>query len=352
MKIGNIETTSLIINLICMKLFLTFPRQLLSSAGNGAWLTSVFVTVIALLVFYITSKIYRTNKTVIDISEEIGGKPFKILTGMLLFGVILFNMVFTLRIFPESVRIILLHNTPMTVIVLLLCIGIAFGTYNGIEAIARITSFFLPTAAVILLFFIIMHFPHFNAKNIAPILGKGFKSIFTDGFGGITLFSDIIVLNMLLPMCKSKKEAFKSGMKAIAISGLTMTVILIVLGLVFPRQFSENFIMPVYQLTRLVSIGDFFSRIEAFFEFIWSIAMFLYTSVYVYTLCLILKKSFDLKYYKPLVAPVITICAAVSYIPDSLINAMNLYTQSFIYIYAVTAAFPIVYGTLERIRNK
>ena len=108
--------------------------------------------------------------------------------------------------------------------------------------------------------------------------------------------------------------------------------------------------MPVYQLTRLVSIGDFFSRVEAFFEFLWSIAMFLYTSVYIYVLCYIWKETFDLKFYKPLVAPVIAICAAVSYMSDSLMNTINLYSQSFLYIYVITAAMPVVFGIIERIK--
>ena len=352
MKIGKIEITSVMINLICMKLFLTFPRELLSSAGNGAWMASLFITAAALFIFYLTSKIYRTNKTVLDIADEIGGKWFKVITGIILFTVIGFNLTFTLRIFPESVRIILLHNTPMTVIITLLCVGIGLGTYNGIESISRIASFFLPVAAAVMIFFVVLLVPHFNAKNIAPILGKGYKSIFLDSFNGIALFSDLIILNLLLPMCKNKDVAFKSGIKAILISGAAMTVILIALGLVYPRQFSENFIMPVYQLTRLVSIGDFFSRVEAFFEFLWSIAMFLYTSMYIYILCYIWKETFNLKYYKPLVAPIIAICAAISYMSESLMDTLNLYSQSYLYIYIITAVFPIFYGTLERIRNK
>jgi len=351
MKIGKIEMTSVMITLICMKLFLTFPRELLSSAGNGAWLSGIFITVVAVVIFYITGKIYRTNKTVIDIAYETGGKWFKRITGIVLFGIIGFNLTFTLRIFPETVRIILLHNTPMTIIITLLCIAIAIGTYNGIESLARIISFFLPVAAVVLSLFIILLVPHFNSKNIAPILGKGLNAIFTDSFKGIALFTDLIILNLLLPLCKNKDEAFKSGIKAIFISGITLTVILVALGLVYPRQFSESFIMPVYQLTRLVSIGDFFSRVEAFFEFLWSIAMFLYTSVYIYVLCYIWKETFDLKFYKPLAAPIVAICAAVSYMSDSLMNTINLYSQSFLYIYVITSALPVVFGIIERIQQ-
>ncbi len=351
-KIGKTELTGVMINLICMKLFLTFPRQILSITGCAAWITSIYVTILALIGFLIINKVYRTDKTIIGIAEEVGGRAFKTITGIILFLVLLLNLCFTLRTFPESVRLILLHNTPMNIIVAVLCGTIALGAICGIEALARITSFFLPIFAVILFIFVLLLFPSFNVDNLTPVFGKGTKRIFFDGASGITVFSDLIVLNTLHPFCKSRNDITSIGIKSVLYSGITMTIIIFALELIYPSSLAESFIMPVYQLTRLVSVGDFFSRIEAFFEFIWSITMFLYTSVYIYALSNVWRDTFELKYYKPIVLSVIIIATGIAYIPESLETLMEMYTDIMLYIYIAAAALPVIYGIIERGKNR
>lgn len=350
-KIGQKEIRSIIVNLICMKLFLTFPRNVLKDAGNAAWMISIYILLIELLIFYITDKIYRTNKNVLEIAEEVGGRWLKIIVGIVMFLVIIFNISFTIRVFPESVRMILLHGTPMAVIIGLFCFACIVGTYNGIESLARITSLFLPIIGTILIIFIFLIIPHFQFENIAPLFGYGQKAVFIDGINEVSFFSDIIALNFLLPICHNKKEAFKAGYKAIIISGLSLTALLVCVGFIYPSSISEEFIMPLYQLTRIVKLGDFFSRFEAFFEFIWCIAMLLYTSIYVYILCDIWKSIFNLKYYKPLIMPIVAICIAVAYIPDSIISIMEIYGVIMLAVTIISYAVPILFGVIERIRN-
>lgn len=351
-KIGKTELTGIMVNLICMKLFLVFPRQILAAAGCAAWITSINVTLISLLIFYVVCKIYNTEKTIMEIAEKVGGRAFKIITGIIIFSVLLLNLCLSLRCLPESVRLILLHNTPMNVIVAVLCAAIAFGASRGIEALGRINALFLPILAVILFIFVILLFPSFDISNITPIFGKGIKEVFVDGLSTLSVFSDMLILNILMPLCKNKKDIKCVGIKSILYSGLTMTIIIFVLELIYPSPLAESFIMPVYQLTRLVSIGDFFSRIEAFFEFIWSITMFLYTSVYIYVLSVVWKNTFDLKYSKPVILPVIVIATAIAYIPESLENIIEMYTGIMMWIYTAAMLLPIFYGGVYRIFNK
>ncbi len=351
-KIGKKELTGIMINLISMKLFLTYPRYVLNTGGNAAWIIGIYVLLIQLFIFYITDKIYRTKKSMLEIAEEIGGRIFKMIIGILMFFIIALNISFTLRVFPESVRMILLHGTPMAIILGVLIIACAIGAYNGVEAIARITALFIPLISVILIIFVFFIIPHFEVENIAPIFGKGSKALFVYGLKELSFYSDIIALNFLLPYSQSKKEAFRSGYKAILISGISLTVILLCVGFIYPTVISEDFIMPMYQLTRIVRLGDFFSRLEAFYEFIWCIAMMLYASIYFYILCEIWKESFNLKFYKPIIMPVAVICAAIAFIPDSIINIMEIYSIATLIIGIVAFLMPIIFGTLERIRNK
>lgn len=350
MKIEKNELTGVLTLLMCMKLFLAYPRHMLTFSGNASWIVGIYVTIVALAIFFITDKIYRTNKSILQIANEIGGRALRIPVGILLFLILMGNISHTLRVFPESVRIILLQNTPMVIIIIAMTIAIALGSQYGIISLSRITSFFLPIAAAIMIGFIILLFPHFLTKNIFPIFGYGLKEIFIDGLEGISLFSDIIALFILLP--KTKGTPKKCGYKAILISGGAMTILLISLGLVYPNPVSKEFLTPVYQLTRLVSIGNFFSRVEAFFEFIWSIGMFIYAAIYVNIMSLVLKETFDLKHKTPLILPVLVLSTGVSYIPDSLIDFLSVFEGYMVYLYIGAIAVPILFGILERIRNQ
>lgn len=81
--------------------------------------------------------------------------------------------------------------------------------------------------------------------------------------------------------------------------------------------------MPIYQISRLIKIGDFFQRFEAFFEFVWSIAIMLYASLYLFVICYIWKEIFDLKYYKELIFPFTIIIISLSYLPSSTVQLSN-----------------------------
>ncbi len=351
MKIGKLELTSLLINLICMKLFLAYPKYILSYAGNAAWIISALATLAALFIFFLCDKLYRTNMTVIDISRKIGGKPLAVITGLIVFIMFLANVFFTFRIFPETVRMILLHNTPIAITVLILAIGVLVGAYCGIEALARITSFFLPVCAFVLIAFLLLLTPHYMIKNITPILGTGIGNIASGSFRGVSFFADIIALNILLPQAKNRDTAASAGYRAILISGISLTLLLLAIGFVYPYPVSSRFMTPLYQLTRLVSIGNFFSRIEAFFEFIWSIGMFLYASVYVTLMCIVWKETFGLKHYKPLILPILAICLVSSFVSQSFVDFIDDYKIFMEYFSISIVCVPIIFGILERIKN-
>lgn len=103
-----------------------------------------------------------------------------------------------------------------------------------------------------LLLSLILLIPYFNINNIFPILGNGVYSITVKGINTISLFSDILLLNILLPYCENTSEAKKSGWRAIYISATIGVVILLSYCLIYPYPVSREFMIPVYQLSRVI----------------------------------------------------------------------------------------------------
>lgn len=309
----------LLTNAISVKLFLTFPRNMVNTSGSAAWIQCIYVSLAALLIFVGTYKLYAkcNGADIVDLAQYIVGKPMKIAVGLTLCAVLTANIAMTVRLFPESVKIYLLPNTPTEFILLFLAIAAAVGAYCEIEALSRLHAIIIPVSAVIMCLFFLLVLPNCRAENLTPILGTGAYNIFVRGFDRISVFSDILLLNLLLPCCDSQKTAVKCGFWAIVSGGAFALVITLLYAMAYPYPVSKYFIMPVYQLMRLVRVGDFFQRAESVFEFIWSISTMLYISVYICVICMVWQKIFDLKYRKPLIAPVTIIIFAIAFIPSS-----------------------------------
>lgn len=309
----------LLTNAISVKLFLSFLHNMVCTSGNAAWLQCIYVSLAALLIFVGTYKLYAKygSLSIIELAQIAGGKPLKTAVGLLVCAVLTANIAMTVRLFPESVKIYLLPNTPTEFILLFLAVAVAVGAYCEIEALSRLHAIIVPVSAAAMCVFFLLVLPNCRTDNLFPILGTGAYNIFVRGFERISVFSDILLLNLLLPYCKSAKTAVKCGFRAIAASGAFAIAITLLYATAYPYPTSKYFIMPVYQLIRLVRVGDFFQRVESIFEFIWSVSTMLYISVYICVICMVWRKIFALKHQKPLVAPITIIIFAIALMPSS-----------------------------------
>lgn len=346
------EITCLIINAIFVKIILAFPRELVIDSGNSAWIQVLYNSVCALLLFIITAAIYKGKKNIIELAYSCGGKPLKIITGLLTFIVLFVNFVPIARIFPESVNIILLQDMETKVILIVFGIAAAIGAYLGIESVARIHSIFLPAAAAVLVIFLLLLIPYYDIKNITPFFGKGYSNIFLKGFNSLSMYSDIILLNILLPFSKNSGEIKKSGYKALIIAGIVSVVIVFAYCLTYQYPASEEFIIPVYQLAKIIHLSSFFSRFESFFQFVWSIMIFLYAAFYIYMMCYVWLITFNLKFYRPLILPITVICFGITLLPSSVMDMFNYARRINIMVYPLAFVLPLLYGMYSRKEKK
>lgn len=345
------QLAAITINAITVKMLITYPRSFFVLCGNAAWINVIYCTLIAVIIFLITRIVYKYNYNVIQLAGMAGGKVLRIITGVVVFVVLGLNFLSILRIFPEMIRLVLLQNTYMEVIGLSFVAALVLGAYCGTEAIGRAHMIFIPLAGIVFMIFILLLIPSFKIENIFPILGNGSYNIFIKGISGLSIFSDLLMLNILIPYMKNVEDYKTTGSKAVWIGGGLAFLIVAAYGLAYVYPVSVRFIAPVYQLERLINFSDFFSRFEAVFQFIWSVSILLYGSLYLAVLSEVWKEGFGLKHGKPLILPVITILTGIILIPDSL-NGMIIWEyiiNKWIYIPAL--AIPIIIGITARIRK-
>ncbi len=337
-KINITSLTLVLINVMYVKLLLVVPRNIILAAGNAAWILCIYVTLLELLLFFLISKVYDLSRNLMDIR----GKVVKKIIGILATAFLVLSMSSVVKIYPETVKIILLENTPTEIVYIIFSVAAVIGAYMGIEALGKICSLFQPIATIVMVLCFIFLIPNMHLYNLTPILGKGIKGIGLNGLTILSVFSDIFLIFLIAPEGAEQKEIEKAGYKAIIVMGIILTAAILGYSMIFPYDVSEDFVLPLYNTVRLIQLSDFFGRFEAFFEFVWSISILIYFSIYLYALSEVWKKTFDLKYSKPLIAPFMSFVTLLSYSSVSYIEQNNNFTAYSVILILLSLLVPLI----------
>ena len=332
-RLKNRDITAILINLMLVKILFTYPRYIIERCENGGFLSVLIFGVVALGIYCVTQLLYLKTgrKSVLSIAEMLGGRYLKAFIGILVVAILMVNVAPMIRAFPEAVKTVLLQNTSMLVIITIMSFGVATGAYFGIFSLSKLSSLFLPVAGIVIVGFLILLCPHFDINNLFPI---NMTAILKNGSPALSIFSDVFIINLLLPYTEDMKSVRNSGIFAIITVTIIASLIVLAYGLVYPYPSSSRFIVPVYQLARLVKIGTYFQRLEAAFEFVWSIAIFIYSAVYLNLICITIKTAFNLTSYKPIIVPSLLILMRLVFFEENYTEAQrsNFVSTSILYI--------------------
>lgn len=352
-SLNSRQLTFLISNLLITKMTFSFPRILFKTSGNSAWLQAIYMSLLALAIFWISVLCYKYsgNKSILELSESIGKKPLKIAVSLVVAFIIIVHCATEMRTFLESAKIILLPKTKIEYMLVFFGITILIGSLCGFNSLATINALFFPFCMFFLVALVLFLIPVYDVNNIFPIFGTGAGNVFIKSLSDMHCFSDLLALNILLPYIGDIKLAKRSGIKAIIISGLALTVICLAYGLTYPYPYSTEFLLIPYQLSRMVRAGEYFQRFEALFEFVWTLTHLLYSGIYVYILCLVFKKAFNLRNSNALLPGIVALLSLICFMPSSVVELLD--TSTFVKQFTAPFALflPILIPLVYKIKN-
>lgn len=352
---GRWEAATLLINMICTKVFLNLPRFAAETAGTASWILVIYISLLVFGLFFVISKLYRRfeGKDLLDIGEHIGGTFGRIVTGTV---VLVFLITFTsviMREFAEDMKVVAFSVSPVSFVTMFFLVSMVVGAYFGIEAIVRFHAIAIPVIATGYLIIIAAVLPFTDFTNLLPILGNGAKSIFFDGILRISIYSEILLLFLIVPFIRTDKNLKKVGFTALGFSTffLFLSVPVYIAAIPYPTAI-ENFI-PIYQMARLINYGRFFQRLEPLFLVVWVTAALLYLTSGFYFIVYIFRKTFGLQYHKPLILPFAVIIFTLSLLPQNLVSAVELETSylrnySWIITFAATILLLVIARLVKR----
>lgn len=342
---GSFETISALTILINTQLLLNFPRIMMEAVGTAGWILVLYITIITFIIFAFITRLYAKfeGMDLIDIGEHVAGTYGRIITGLISILLPASVSFITLRQFAESVKIISLPLSPINFVTVFFIVCMIAGAYSGIESIVRLCAVVQPIALSASLIIFAASTQYFDASRITPLLGNGIYEIFAAGLTKISAYSGMFALFFIAPFIKSVKNFKAIGYTTIILSFVFMLMSVLAFSLTFQYPTGTESVLPLFKLSRLISYGRFFQRVEAIFILTWSLVAMLYLSITLFLTVHIFKKTFRLKYYRPLIMPFAVIIFTLSLMPLNLIETIEMEARYLrTYSWIVVFLFPVL----------
>lgn len=351
LKIGTWEAVATIGCISLIPILLTNPTYAVESFGTAAFAHNVYSTVLTLIILSVILALYKnfSNMDIIDISEYVGGKPLQLICGIMLIVYLLTLCTLTFSEFTQNLQNVLFPDAPQEYISILFGIVIVISVFLGIRGIFRTSSIIAPLIALgfILMFFALRG--DIDVTNFLPIFGNGVSKFWIQGFNRVGRYEGIFYILLIAPYVKNYKKV--GYFSFILTAALILPTIFLLVGIIPYPSIVENY-FPIFELTRLISLGRFIQRLESIFILLWLLATFIYLSLSIYFVILIFKKIFNLQYLNRLIPVFTTIVISISAILNQfeLIIRIRNFLLVYIlpYMLCVLPIILLIIATLKR----
>jgi spore germination protein KB len=325
-NIGHREALTLLIVIMSGKIFLSFPRDMVTLGEAAGWFIVLLAGIGSLIGFAFIYLLIRKypGQNIIEIARVICGPIFGSLIGLIFFLFFLTISSLLLRQFVESFILAILPRTPISVITAGFLILLIYSCLLGIQTISRVAWFFGPYLLMGLIIILFFSMKRADLQNLLPILGTGPIPLLKSSIPNISIFSEILLFGLLAPLITKKKKLLGVGIYSLIISMAINTAIVVIVILVFNYIAAAKQIFPVFQLARFVVLEEFLQRVEAAFVFLWFFTGAIQLSGLFYGAVTSFAQAFRIRDYRPLSFPIAVLIFTLSLLPASMVRAVEL----------------------------
>ncbi len=311
---------------------------LISQAEQDAWLSVIggwFLDVLLALV-YAYMGIHFSGENFVQYSMTILGKYAGRIIGMMFPAFFLFVTVGVMWDLSNLITVVFLPETPVEVILISAYLVVGYGARKGIEVIGRNAEFMSPifVLSIILLGFLLI--PSINMDQLKPQLVHGMFPFFSGSVYILTFFGICIMMSMFIPICNRPENGFLSKFAASTLGAIVVGIIVIVSVAVFGIEQTKLLIYPGLELSKMINIANFFSRVEVIWKEIVIGTAILTSTILIWAVSLGVAQIAGLRTYRPLVFPFVLLCIVLTLLTP----LRNLELITFIkYSFPVIATF-------------
>lgn len=288
----------------------TFGSSLLLGSTNVAvrsgWIAMALGTVEGLLIawlFTTLSKRFR-HQSLVQASQQVFGRILGAIPSLLFIWFMLQLGGLVLGNFGDYFEITMLQATPAIWFGIPLGLVAAYAVSKGVDTLARSTTILLPLIILLELSTFVALLGQILPENFLPLVDISAKQLLSVTHSlGMFPFGESVVFLMILPHLPARCDARKPVLSGLLLAGLVLTISafrnIAVLGAGI-----ENTIFPSFSTTRLISVGEVFTRVEIISAVSFLTMGFVKVSVLIYGVASGIAELCGLRSHKPLILPV------------------------------------------------
>ncbi|NIK71797.1 MULTISPECIES: endospore germination permease [unclassified Paenibacillus] len=318
-------------------------------ARQDSWISMLLGGVAMLFFTWISLRVCRQHedKTLITLMKDLLGTVMGKILVLAHFLLWFRQMSMIAKGTVDFQNLVLLHNTPMIFILICLLFLVVYAVYKGgITAISRCAEIIGPILLFMLFVQLFLNPQDMNVKRILPVYAdSGWLAILSGTFNSYSYIADPTIVLMLYFFAENKRTAARAviwGTVTTVVWGVLATFVLM---FVTGPQIASQLVVPIYSLTKYISILNFIQNIDAFYIPLWLLAAFIKLSVCLFILSYGLSEWIGYRNWK-LIACIVTCLWCVFYIYSNH-NIRLSYTLKSLYLNGIF--YPIVYLVLPLI---
>lgn len=298
------------------------PAFIARESKEDSWIAVIIGTIISLIIvnIFITLGLRYPNKTIVQYSCDVLGKPLGKVIGFLYLYFFIIIASVSIRTLEEILATIFRMKAPIVVFGIITVAVAAYAVMNGLEVIARINEILLPIGLLMLLAVVVSNVPNLDLSHFLPVFYNGIipslkGSLLVQGW-----IAETVIILHLIPYVKDKEKIRKYTNIAIVwvfMSFLAGTLVIAVFG----AELTANFLFPALQYARYISLGPDIQNLDIVIMIFWLAGMFIKIALSYYGCVSALSQMLSLKSYKNFIVTVgLTIIIFASAISKMLVE--------------------------------
>ncbi|MFH0348524.1 spore germination protein [Bacillus vallismortis] len=257
-------------------------------AGRDAWIAVLLGCAAGLFLFYLYQGIYQCypDFSPKEYMDDMLGTTLSWIFSFLYILYFAYIAARVLRDFGEMLLTFAYHDTPIIIVNALLIVVSIYAVRKGIEVLARSAEllfgamYLLGALGLVLL----IVSGSVEPQNLKPVLADGVypivHSVFTQTM--YVPFGEVVLFVMIFPYLSDRKGVKKTGMLAMIISGLVVTLTVAINISVLDVDLTLRSQFPLLSTIQTIKVEEFLDRLDIFFMLALIIGGFFKVSLYLY----------------------------------------------------------------------
>lgn len=296
-----------------------------AASGRDAWITTLLSTTIGLLPVLMFLLLMRLHPgmTLVEWFPKTFGRWIGIPMAWIYPIMFFFGAAHSLGDIKDMLITTILPGTPEWAILTLFVGVIAYMLSSGVETIGRLTEMILPILMLLFLgeIILILCSNVTDFHRLTPFVGEGWGRIMDIVIpNGVTqTFGESIALTMIWPLADKPRKVLRMVMFATIISGAIIVIFDVIAIAVFGEMGFMMRVYPLYSLTKMISVADFFENLDALGILYFISTAFFKTALQLYAMMRSMQQLMYMSSYQPLIIPLSVL---------SVLTALTLSTSS------------------------